>query len=190
MTVVFPAQAFSATSNLNKLQKQLETIAGGFHGKIGVSLRHFKMNDKLELRGDEKFPTGSTIKVAMLGAVMEKVEKGELAYYQKFSLTEDDVSGGTGFLRNYKIGKQITLKELLHQMITASDNIATRMVLKAIGSDDAINDWLNRYNLKNTRFNVPYPVNDLVWKDEIARGKLLAQYNQWGIGSSTPNEMR
>ncbi len=190
MTTVFPVQAFSAASNLNNLRKQLETIASGFHGKIGVSLRHFRTNDKLELRGDEKFPTGSTIKVAMLGVVMEKVEKGELAYYQKFSLTEDDVSAGTGFLRNYKIGKQITLKELLHQMITASDNTATRIVLKAIGSDGAINDWLNRNNLKNTRFNVPYPVNDVVWKDEIARGKLLNQYNQWGMGTSTPNEMR
>jgi beta-lactamase class A len=64
------------------------------------------------------------------------------------------------------------------------------MLLKAIGSDAAINDWLNRSNLKNTRFNVPYPVDGIVWKDEIARGKLLEQYNQWGMGSSTPNEMR
>jgi hypothetical protein len=62
------------------------------------------------------------------------------------------------------------------------------MLLKAIGSDAAINDWLNRSNLKNTRFNVPYPVDGIVWKDEIARGKLLEQYNQWGMGSSTPNE--
>jgi beta-lactamase class A len=121
---------------------------------------------------------------------MEKVEKGELDYYQKFPLTEDDVGGGTGFLKNYKIGKQITLKELLHQMITASDNTATRMVLKAIGSDTAINDWLNKNNLKNTRLNVPYPVGEDVLKDETARRKLLEQYNQWGLGVSTPNEMR
>jgi beta-lactamase class A len=188
--VVFPVQAYSTPSNLSKLRKQLETIASGFHGKIGVSLHHLKTKDRLDLRGDEKFPTGSTIKVAMLSAAMEKVEKGELSYYQKFSLTEDDVSGGTGFLKNYKIGKQITLKELLHQMITASDNTATRMVLKAIGSDATINDWLNRNNLKNTRFNVPYPISDVVWKDEAARGKLLEQYNQWGMGVSTPNEMR
>ena len=63
--------------------------------------------------------------VAMLCVVMEKVEKGELSYYQKFSLTQDDVNAGTGFVRNYQIGKQLTLKELLHLMITASDNTAT-----------------------------------------------------------------
>jgi beta-lactamase class A len=186
----FPSQAYYASSNLNKLRKQLETIASGFHGKIGVSLHHLKTNDRLDLRGDEKFPTGSTIKVAMLCVVMEKVEKGELGYYQKFSLTEDDVSGGTGFLRNYQIGKQVTLKELLHQMITASDNTATRMVLKAIGSNTIIDGWLSKNGLKNTRLNVPYPVSDAVWKDEVTRRKLLEQYDLWGMGVSTPNEMR
>ncbi|MBA2340671.1 MAG: serine hydrolase, partial [Pyrinomonadaceae bacterium] len=129
MIAVFPARVCYASPHLNNLRRQLETIANSFHGKIGVSLHHLKTNDRLELRGDEKFPTGSTIKVAMLCVVMEKIEKGELNYYQKFTLTEDDVSGGTGFLRNYQIGKQVALKELLHQMITASDNTATRMVL-------------------------------------------------------------
>ena len=186
----FRAQACYASPNLGKLRQQLETIVGGFHGKIGISLHHLKTNDRLDLSGDEQFPTGSTIKVAMLCVVMEKVEKGQLDYYQRFSLTEDDVNGGTGFLRHYRIGTQVTLKELLHQMITASDNTATRMVLKAIGSDAAINDWLNRNGLKNTHLNVPYPISDAVLKDEAARRRLLEQYNLWGMGVSTPNEMR
>jgi beta-lactamase class A len=186
----FPSQASYPSSNLNGLRKQLETIAGGFHGKIGVSLHHLKTDDRLEIRGDEKFPTGSTIKVALLCVAMEKVEKGELSYYQKFSLTADDVNAGTGFVRNYQIGKQLTLKELLHLMITASDNTATRMVLRAIGSDAAINGWLNKNGLKSTRLNVPFPVSDAVWNDQAARRKVLEQYNLWGMGVSTPGEMR
>jgi len=177
-------------SDLKDLQQKLEAISKNFKGKIGVSLHHLKTDDRLDLLGNEKFPTGSTIKVAMLCAAMEKIEKGELNYYQKFALTEDDVGGGTGFLKKYQIGKQITLKELLHFMITASDNTATRMVSKAIGSDAVINDWLSRNNLKNTRLNVPYPVSEDVLKNEAAKSKLLKQYNQWGMGVSTPNEMR
>jgi beta-lactamase class A len=178
------------SSDLKDLEKKLQAISKNFKGKIGVSLHHLKKGERLSLLGDEKFPTGSTIKVAMLCAAMEKIEKGELNYYQKFTLTEDDVGGGTGFLKNYQIGRQISLKELLHQMITASDNTATRMVLKAIGSDKGINDWLIRNNLKNTRINVPYPISENVLKDKTAKGKLLEQYNQWGLGVSTPNEMR
>jgi len=177
-------------SDLKDLQKKLEAISKNFKGKIGVSLHHLKRGDRFDLLSDEKFPTGSTIKVAMLCAAMEKIQKGELNYYQKFALTEDDVGGGTGFLKNYQIGKQATLKELLHFMITASDNTATRMVLKAVGSNKAINDWLIKNNLRNTRLNVPYPVSEDVLKDETAKGKLLEQYNQWGLGVSNPNEMR
>jgi beta-lactamase class A len=190
MLAGFPSQSAHASPNLAELRKQLETIAGGFHGKIGISLHHLKTNDRMDIRGDEQFPTGSTIKVAMLCVVMEKVEKGELNYYQKFPLTEDDLGAGTGFLKNYKIGTQVTLKELLHQMITASDNTATRMVLKAIGSDAAINDWLKRNGFSSTRLNVPYPISEAVLKDEAARRKLLEQYDLWGMGVSTPNEMR
>ena len=69
----FRAQACYASPNLEKLRKQLETIVGGFHGKIGISLHHLKTNDRIDLSGDEQFPTGSTIKVAMLCVVMEKV---------------------------------------------------------------------------------------------------------------------
>ena len=190
MIAGFPPQLARASPNLDGLRKQLETITRGFHGKIGISLHHLKTNDRMDVRGDEPFPTGSTIKVAMLCVVMEKVENGELSYYQKFSLTQDDVNAGTGFVRNYQIGKQLTLKELLHLMITVSDNTATRMVLKAIGSDAAINDWLKRNGLNRTRLNVPYPISDAVLKDEAARHKLLEQYDLWGMGVSTPNEMR
>jgi len=190
LTILIIGGQVCYASDLRDLQRKLETISNNFKGKIGVSLHHLKKGDRLDLLGDEKFPTGSTIKVAMLCAAMEKIEKGELNYYQKFTLTKDDVGGGTGFLKNYQIGKQITLKELLHQMITASDNTATRMVLKAIGSDKAINDWLIKNNLKNTRLNVAYPLGENVLKDEAAKSKLLEQYNQWGLGVSTPNEMR
>lgn len=174
-------EASGADSKLHKLRKELEQISSKFHGKLGVSLHHLRTGQRLQINADELFPTGSTIKVALLCAAMEQVEKGELQYYQRFELTADDVGGGTGFLQHYQLGKRPTLKELLHQMITVSDNTATRMVLKAIGSA-AINDWLARHGLKKTRFHVPWPMSG-------AAGE-LDDYRKWGVGVSTPNEMR
>jgi beta-lactamase class A len=187
--LIICSQVFYA-SDLNDLKKKLELISKDFKGKIGVSLHHLKTGDRLDLLGDEKFPTASTIKVALLCVVMEKVEKGELNYYQKFAVTEDEISGGTGFMRNYKVGKQITLKELLHLMITVSDNTATLMVLRAIGSDAAVNNWLKRNNLTATRLNIPIPFSKADWDDKSKHPKIFAEYDKWGMGVSTPNEMR
>jgi beta-lactamase class A len=118
MTAGFPVQAYSASSNLNKLRKQLETIASGFNGKIGVSLHHLKTRTNWTCAAMKSFRLVAPLRLLCLAQRWRKLKEGSLAITQKFSLTEDDVSGGTGFLRNYKIGKQITVKELLHQMIT------------------------------------------------------------------------
>ena len=185
-----PVNEVSPTGGTNLRKQILDIGADAGAEAVGVAFYDYLHRTGWSYHSERWFHAASTIKVAMLCVVMEKVEKGELSYYQKFSLTPDDVNVGTGFVRNYQIGKQLTLKELLHLMITVSDNTATRMVLKAIGSDAAINEWLNRNGLKSTRLNVPFPVNDTVWKDEAARSKLMEQYNQWGMGVSTPNEMR
>ena len=190
LILVLTGSRICYSSDLKDLQKKLELISKAFKGKIGVSLHHLKTGDRLDLLGDEKFPAASTIKVALLGVVMEKIEKGELNYYQKFAVTEDEISGGTGFIRNYKVGKQITLKELVHFMITASDNTATLMVMRAIGSDITVNDWLKRNNLPVTRLNISYPFSKEDWNDKTKHQKIFAEFDKWGMGVSTPNEMR
>jgi beta-lactamase class A len=181
---------FVYPSDINDLKQKIEALAKDFKGKIGVSLHHLKTTERLEILGDEKFPTGSTIKVALLCVIMEKVEKGELNYYQKFVVTEDDISGGTGFMRRYKVGSQVTLKEILHFMITASDNTATDMVMRIIGSDATVNDWLKTNNLPNTRLNIPLPFNKADWEDQARHKIVFAEFDKWGMGGSTTNEMR
>jgi beta-lactamase class A len=80
-----------------------------YDGKLGVSLHHLRTGERLQLHADELFPTGSTIKVALLCAAMEQVEKGELQYYQRFELTADTrfhvpwpMSGAAGELDDYR----------------------------------------------------------------------------------------
>ncbi|MBA2737598.1 MAG: serine hydrolase, partial [Pyrinomonadaceae bacterium] len=76
--ILLTSHQICLASDLKDLQQKLETISKNFKGKIGISLHHLKTDDRLDLLGNEKFPTGSTIKVAMLCAAMEKIEKGEL----------------------------------------------------------------------------------------------------------------
>lgn len=189
-TVLIFVNQICFASDINDLKKKIEGVSKDFRGKIGVSLHHLKTGERLDLLADEKFPTASTIKVALLCVIMEKVEKGELNYYQRFAVTDDDISGGTGFMRNYKVGNQVTLKELLHFMITASDNTATNMVMRIISSDVTINDWLKRNNLSNTRLNIPLPFNKADWEDKAKHQIVFAEFDKWGMGVSTPSEMR
>src|SRR5438105_10222358 len=100
----------ASVSSPDTLRKELDGIADRFHGVLGYSLHHLRTGDRLERRGDEKFPTASTIKLAMLCAAMEKQQKGEIDYYQTRRLRKEDASEGTGFMRHYREGTSVKLK--------------------------------------------------------------------------------
>lgn len=171
------------------LRKQLNAIADGFQGKLGYSLHHLKKNERLERLGDEMFPTDSTLKVAIMCAAMEKVEQGEIGYYDLRPLLKEDRNAG-GFFNSYQAGTEVEFKEALHQMIAVSDNTATLLLMRWIGGTDVVNNWLDRRGLKTTRLLTHHPLSEVWKRGEAETSKIVEQIKQWGMGVSTPNEMR
>ena len=162
------------------LRKQLDAIADGFQGKLGFSLHHLTKNERLDRLGDELFPTDSTLKVAIMCAAMEKVERGEIGYYDLRPVVTEDRNAG-GFFYSYREGTEVLFKEALHQMIAVSDNTATLMLLRWIGGTDVVNQWLDRHGLKTTRLLVPHPMTEELKRNEAALLKLAEQVKQWGM---------
>ena len=184
------APATPQAPKLDDLRKQLDSIAEKFNGKLGYSLHHLTKNESLDRLGDEMFPTDSSIKAAIMCAGMEKVERGEIGYFDLRPLLKEDQTGGSGFFQNYKPGAEIEFKEAMHQMITVSDNTATLMLMRWVGGTDVVNDWLDRNGLKTTRLIVQWPISEKLKGDEAGLQKYAESFKKWGMGVSTPNEMR
>jgi beta-lactamase class A len=161
------------------LAAQLDAIAAPFRGRMGYSIHFRRKNERIERNADEAFPTASTIKLAILCSAMEKIDRGEWKYSDTREYKEIDKRGGAGFIQNYKIGTKLELKELLHLMITVSDNTATAMMIRWLTPKE-INGWLDRHGLKNTRILSQLP------PEEIELRKLA---DKWGLGVTTPREM-
>ncbi len=162
-----------------RLKAELDALAKPVKGIVGYSLYHTRQNHRIALNGDEIFPTASTIKVAVMGKAFEEVTSGRLGYLDKLAIAPDDRRGGAGFLQFYKDDAKPEIKELIHLMITVSDNTATIMLAKKLGVV-AINEWLSRLNLKDTRLLSAIPPEEK---------ELLALREKWGMGMATPNEM-
>ena len=179
----------SYSNNSHALDEELRAIAERFPGTLGYSFRHLKTGDEFEQRGEQAFPTASTIKVAMLCAALDKQQRGEISYDDTRVLTEDVRAYGTGFMHNYKAGTRVELRELLHLMITASDNSASVILGQWLGRD-CVNEWLDGHDLRATRLLVPFPFEGSYQQDQLARGNLWLPFKQWGMGVTTPREMR
>ncbi|MEP6755768.1 MAG: serine hydrolase [Chthonomonadales bacterium] len=169
-----------AVADTRKLKAQLDAIAAPFKGTLGYSVHHIKNRESIDLRGDERFPTASTIKLAIMCTAFEKQQKGEIGYFDTRSITDADKRTGAGFIQHYRPDTKIELKELLHLMITISDNMATAMLIRWLTAME-INHWLERQGFKVTRLLSQLPENET---------GLIALYKEWGLGVTTPNEMR
>lgn len=86
------------------------------------------------------FPA-SMIKTLFLLAALEKVEEGELSLDETYTLEEKDKFinekpvTGSGTMKFEEPGKKFTVEEILHLMISISDNIAANIVVDLVGRD-------------------------------------------------------
>jgi len=186
MTLVLLIGAFatspaSAGESLAELKAKIDKIAEGFHGVLGYSM-HFrgKPEQRISLRGDEAFPTASTIKTAVMCEVMHQIEKGKIKWSDEVEVqkTEDERQAG-GFSYYFKEGTKISIDQWTHLMMTVSDNTATMLLREHLGQKN-INDWLESQGFKETRI-----LNGKKC-DELGLRPLQQVY---GLGKTTPNEM-
>lgn len=175
--------ATSATTEFSEgLAGELERVSAGHKGVMGIYCRHLDNGETCEVNPDEPFPTASTIKVAVMAAALDLLARGEgpyKSYYETRTYDTSTSTGGSGFLQNYKDGTQVELKELIHLMITVSDNIATNMICEWIGLE-TVNNWLASCGFQETR------IFSTVGGSKVfdAEGR-----KTWGLGRTTPREM-
>ncbi len=168
--------AFVATAQTDKkLTAKLQTLVQNFKGTAGIYVQNIKTGKVAYINADTLFPTASMIKVSIQCGVMDKIEKGELAYNQKLTYRDSLLYPGEDILGSFKDGDTIQLSKVAMLSITMSDNTASLWLQKLVGGQ-YINDWLQQQGFENMRVNSRVP----------GREKMRELYG-WGV--TTPREM-
>jgi beta-lactamase class A len=164
------------------LQAELNAIAEAHEGDMGIYCRNLESGEVYAVNADEPFETASTIKTAVMCAAMDLLDKGTgpyKTYYDKMTYETSATSGGSGIIQNYKPKTKLELKELIHLMMTVSDNTGTNMLCEWIGLD-TVNQWLKDKGFEQTRIFSTIG-GKVVWDQE--------NREKWGLGRTTPREM-
>jgi beta-lactamase class A len=159
-----------------KLTTQLQDVVKDFKGDIGVYVQNLKTGKTAAINADTLFPTASMVKVSILCAVMDKIEKGELKYNQKLGYRDSLLYAGSDILGSFKDKDTIMLSKVAMLMITMSDNTASLWLQKLAGGGIDINNWLDQNGFKYYRVNSRTP----------GRTDMQKRYG-WGV--TTPYEM-
>jgi beta-lactamase class A len=129
--------------SIRSMRAALERLADAFEGTLAVAVRDETSGETLELNGDREMPTASTIKLAVLVAVFERVRRGELSLDERRPIRDEQRVGGSGVIYELSAGTELTIRDLATYMVVVSDNMATNLLIDAAGGVAAVNRFVN-----------------------------------------------
>jgi beta-lactamase class A len=116
------------------LQAQLVRIeAASSGGRLGVAVLDTANGRDAGYRADERFPMESTFKVLAVGAVLQRVDRGQDDLLRRVRFTQSDVLHYAPATRKRVGGDGMSIADLCAAAITLSDNTAANLLLHVIG---------------------------------------------------------
>jgi beta-lactamase class A len=125
--------------DLASLEATFTRIASSSRGRIGAALIHLESGATLDVRGDERFPMASVVKLPIAIEVLKQVGERKVALDQAVWLAPNDIRPCCTLERKHpKGGVSRTVRELLELAIIESDNTAADALLKLVGGPDIV----------------------------------------------------
>lgn len=155
----------SATMVLAKLKHQLEEKVSAFRGIAGVSLLDVATGERVQINGDEQFPTASTIKIHLLAALEQLHFERKLDLDERVVITPDLIVPGSGVLTYLDDEVELSWRDVANLMIIVSDNTATNMVIDLLGYD-RMAEFMNKWGLERTVLRRKMQEHDAVARNE------------------------
>lgn len=169
-----------ARADTAALRRTLDSLVTAHRGVAGYTVRNLDTGERVDHRAHETFPTASLIKVPILVALYDLIEKKEMALDDPIRVLAIDKVGGSGVLQFLHDGLEITVRDAAWLMITLSDNTATNIVLDKVAIRRV---WqkMEALGLMNTKVHSKtFQRYTSVAMDSSAK---------YGLGVTTPDEM-
>jgi beta-lactamase class A len=125
------ARPTAPKAGLEQLGQRLAATALDNPGQYGIAAMDLSTGRSVSFNGATAFPMASTVKVAVAATYLSEVDAGRRSL-------ADPIAGTTA-------------EALMNRMITHSDNVATDLLIAALGGPVTIDAWIHARNLSGIR---------------------------------------
>jgi beta-lactamase class A len=162
------------------LQGRLEDKIRAFRGVMGIAVKNLDTGESFAVSGDTRFPTASLIKVAVLVETFHQMAEGKLRRDTPVTLTEAEKAGDeTVPLNVLHAGTTVTVADLQRLMIAWSDNTATNLLVRLVGTAN-VDRQLESYGITEMKLFRP------TFRD--GKADVFPELEkEYGLGMTTPN---
>lgn len=122
------------------LQQELDRFVSSFDGSVGAYALDLRSGRVAHVNPDVGFPMASTVKVPVAVHILGLIDEGKLELQRQVLLREEDIYPSMGGPLDIHLtpGSAITVRDLLHMMLTVSDNNATDILIRLGGGPAAV----------------------------------------------------
>lgn len=135
------------------LQRELERLTSSFDGTVGFYATDLRSGRTAQLNPDVGFPMASTVKVPVAVHILALVDEGRLDLRHPVPLQEGDIYPAMGGPLDTHLtpGSAVTIRDLLHMMLTVSDNNATDILIRLGGGTEAVDARMRKLGVAGIR---------------------------------------
>ena len=174
----------------NNMEQKLHNLTANKDCEVGVAVIQGK-NHWL-LNNEEAYPLMSVFKIFVATAVLERIEKENIALNSPIFISQEMIYPTYSPLRD-KIKQypyQSTIEELLTYMLAQSDNIATDILISHLGGIDKLNQFISSAgfpqivikvnekqmskDIQNQKLNIAHPQDIALFLKAVNNGKVLS----------------
>ena len=140
--------------NLSPLETTFNRIVKSARAKIGVALIHLESGRLIVIRGNDRFPMASVVKLPIALEVLSQVSEGKVSLDRGVWLGADDMRPCCTLSRRHPNGGvSKTVLELLELTLIESDNSAADKLLTLVGGPTAVERRLRALGFVNINVN-------------------------------------
>jgi len=132
------------------LHARIATISKEAKGIVGVSVLNIETHDTLNYNGNAQLVMQSVMKLPIAMAVLHLVDSGVYTLNQTIHIKKHDMDGNLESVlrQKYPDGGDVSLSELLGDMISQSDNVACDVLLAQLGGPQQVDNYLRSIKIR------------------------------------------
>lgn len=139
------------TTEMAPLKQDVEALIRQYPDlETGVFILDLDTGAYLDIAGKQILPTASIIKLPILIAFFQEVDRGNIRLDEELVMRADLVASEAGRMQYLPIGTTFTALETATEMIRISDNTATNMLIDRLGGTEALNQRFKDWGLSQT----------------------------------------
>ncbi len=136
------------------LSERLSAIGTVPVGRVGIATIDLATGRETQFRATEVFPMASTVKVAVAVMYLAEVDAGRRSLDRMIALDEALRSGSDGIGQDLPhAGVTLSAANLIHLMLTLSDNTAADVLINDLGGTTKVEAWLVAHSVESVRID-------------------------------------